>query len=80
MQTYINIYSAWKHFQFGSCWFAAADPGFPQGGRQPQKLAPSYYLAKFCQKLHENEENWVGGTRPKLYYADAPLVGGRGIF
>ena len=32
------------------------------------------HLVKFCQKLHENEENWVGGTRPKLYYVDAPLV------
>ena len=31
----------------------------------------------FCQKLHENEENWTevggGGTRPKFYCVDRPL-------
>ena len=32
---------------------------FPHGGRQPQKGAPIYYLAKFCRKLLENEENWL---------------------
>ena len=32
-----------------------------QKGRQPEKGAPTYYLAKICRKLHENEENWDGG-------------------
>ena len=40
---------------------------FPEG-------APIYYLAKICQKLHENEENWTGGTHPKFYYVDPPLL------
>ena len=30
---------------------------FPDGGRQPQKGAPIYNLAKFCRKLLENEVN-----------------------
>ena len=39
---------------------STADPGFPEGG------APTYYLAKICRKLHENEENWTGAARPKF--------------
>ena len=39
------------------------------GGRQ------AYYLAKFRQKLHENEKNWTDGdARPKLHYVDPPLL------
>ena len=35
----------------------------PRGG------APTYYLAKFRQKLHENEENWTErGACPKFYH------------
>ena len=32
---------------------------FPDRGHQLQKGAPIYYLAKFCRKLLENEENWL---------------------
>ena len=36
---------------------AVADPGFPRGGSaNPKGGAPTYYLANFSQKLHENEE------------------------
>ena len=32
-------------------------------------------LALFNQLFfHENEENWTGRVRPKLYYVDPPLV------
>ena len=30
-----------------------------QRGRQPERGSPTYYLAKICQKLHKNEENWI---------------------
>ena len=36
--------------------------------------APTYYLAKICRKLHETEENWTEGARPKFYYVDPPLL------
>ena len=29
------------------------------GGANPRG-ASTYYFAKICQKLHENEENWTG--------------------
>ena len=33
------------------------DPGFPRGGgANPKGGAPTYYLANFSRKLHENEE------------------------
>ena len=35
---------------------AAADTEFPMGGTN-SKSTPTYYLAKFHWKLHENEEN-----------------------
>ena len=39
---------------------SVADPGFPRRGCQAQGKggdgAPTYYLANFSQKLHENEE------------------------
>ena len=38
----------------------AADPGFPRRG------PPTYYLAKFLRKLHENEENWTGVHASKI--------------
>ena len=39
------------------CTNAVADPGFPRGwGANPKGGAPTYYLANFSQKLHENEE------------------------
>ena len=38
-----------------------------QRGRQFQGEAPTYYLAKFSQKLDENEEIWIGGGhKPKI--------------
>ena len=40
---------------------AAADPEFHRPGRQLQKGALTYYLAKFRWKLHTNEENLIGG-------------------
>ena len=44
---------------------AVADPGFPRGGgANPKGGAPTYYLANFSRKLHENEEIWgQGGAR-----------------
>ena len=52
-----------------------ADPGFPRGGgAKPRGGAPSYYLANFPRKLHENEEisgRGARGTRPPL---DPPLT------
>ena len=42
-----------------------ADPGFPRGGGANPKVggAPTYYLAIFFRKLHENEEILGGGGR-----------------
>ena len=40
---------------------------------KPKGGAPTYYLAKFGPKLHENEENWTRGTRLKFYCVDPPL-------
>ena len=46
----------------------AADPGFLRVRRQPERGAPTYYLAKMCWKLYENEENWTeGGTRVQKF-------------
>ena len=43
-----------------------ADPGFPRGALTAER-APTYYLANFVQKLHEDEEilgrGGVGRTR-----------------
>ena len=37
---------------------------FSERGYQPQGM-PTYYLAKLCRKLHENERNWtIGGRIP----------------
>ena len=35
---------------------AVADPGFPRGGGANPRGAPTYYLTKFPQKLHENKD------------------------
>ena len=46
---------------------------FPKGHQLQSGEAPIYYLAKFCRKLHENEENWTYlGTSPKFYDVDPP--------
>ena len=51
------------------------------GGTPTPKGVLTYYLAEFRQKLHENEENWTerGGSRPKFYYVDPPLVADSGF-
>ena len=37
------------------------DPGFlKSGGANPKGRVSTYYMAKFSQKLHENEENMTG--------------------
>ena len=48
---------------------------FQNGGAKTKARAPTYYLAKFRRKLHENEENLTEGrgTRTKFYYEDPPL-------
>ena len=55
---------------------SVADPGFPRrGGANPKGGAPTYYLANFSRKLHENEEilGQRGGTRPSHPPLDLPL-------
>ena len=37
-----------------------------QTGAPNRKGAPTYYLAKFCQKLHENGENWIRGEGARI--------------
>ena len=51
------------------CPTLVANPGPPESG------VPTYYLAKICRKLHENEGNWTepGDERPKFDYVDPPL-------
>ena len=54
-----------------------ADPGFPRGGGANLKGgAPTYYLANFSRKLHENEEilGQRGGARPSRPSLDPPLA------
>ena len=48
-----------------------ADPGFPRGGGANPKGAPTYYLANFSRKLHENEE--ILGQRGASPPLDSPL-------
>ena len=37
------------------------------GLANPNEGAPTYYLAKFCQKFYENKENLTEvGARPKI--------------
>ena len=62
----------------GSWWHlnSVADPGFPRGGgAKPGGWAPTYYLANFSRKLHENEEisGQRGGARPSSPPLDPPL-------
>ena len=46
---------------------SVADPGFPRGGgTNPKGGAPTYYLANFSRKLHENEEILGRGGRASL--------------
>ena len=56
---------------------------FPDGVESTPKVAPTFYLAKFRQKLHENEENVrQGGASPNFYYIDPSLIvsGLRGFY
>ena len=54
---------------------SSADPGFPTGGTPTPKRegAPTYHLANFPRKLHENEEIFGpgGSSRP----LDSSMVG-----
>ena len=56
--------------------FTVADPGFPRGGgANPKGGAPTYYLANYSRKLHENEE--ILGQRGAASLAlplDPPLI------
>ena len=55
---------------------SVVDPGFPRGGgTNPKGGAPTYYLANFSRKLHENEEilGQRGGTHPLHPPLDLPL-------
>ena len=45
---------------------SSSDPGFPRGS--------TYSSTKFSRKLHENEENWAEGARPKYYHVDPPQI------
>ena len=57
--------------------FSVADPGFPRGGSaNPKGGAPTYYLANFSRKLHENEEilDQRGSARPSRSPLDPPLL------
>ena len=50
---------------------------FPEEGALiPKGGAPTYYLANFSQKLHENEEilGQRGGTHPPCAPLDPPLI------
>ena len=49
---------------------AVADPRFPRRGALTQEGAPTYYLANFSRKLHENEE--ILGQRGKGDVSLAP--------
>ena len=52
---------------------SVADPGFPRGGGvNPKGGAPTYYLANFSRKLHENEEI-LGKGGPHVPRAPPPL-------
>ena len=55
--------------------------GFPEEGALAQKGAPTYYLANFSRKLHENEEilGQKGGVPrapldPPLVYLNCSLL------
>ena len=51
------------------CRNAVADPGFPRGmrelrvGGRGEGRHQSIVTKIYCRKLHENEENWTGGSR-----------------
>ena len=51
---------------------SVADPGFPRGGgANPKGGRPTYYLANFSRKLHENEE--ILGQRRGAHPLRPPL-------
>ena len=55
---------------------AVADPGFPQGGCQLSRGAPTYDFAKFSRKLHEIERiGCPGGRAPPVPPLNLPLSG-----
>ena len=48
--------------QSPSAYKAVADPGLPREEVHQPRGAPTYYLAIFSRKLHENEETLGGGA------------------
>ena len=66
-----------NHYHLVVVTFTSVDPGFPRGGTvgaKPKGGAPTYYLAKFGQKLHENEENWTEGDAFKILLCRSATV------
>ena len=56
---------------------SVADPGFPRGGAPtPEGGAPTYYLANFSRKLHENKEilGPRGGRASLAPPLDPPMI------
>ena len=52
---------------------AVPDPGFPRrGGANPKGGAPTYYLAHFSRKQHENEE--ILGQRGEVRPSRPPYI------
>ena len=51
--------------------YSGADLGFAGGGGWG---TTTYYLAKFSQKLHENEQNWTGGGASKIILSRSATV------
>ena len=52
-----------------------ADPGFPRSGYQTQKGAPTYSLATFSWRLHENEENLAKvGHESEIFLCRSAIV------
>ena len=67
LKNYVSIFSLTiSNFVYLERSNPVADPGFPRGGgANPKGGAPTYYLANFSRKLHENEEIWgQRGARP----------------
>ena len=60
----VQIQDVSKRIYTLKCLSSAGDPGFHRGGVP----TPTYYSAKFFQKLHENEEiGHRGGARVQSF-------------
>ena len=67
--------SVWQNDNF---LIAVTNPGFSRGGANPGQGPPTYYLANFPQKLHENNFGLEGARVPHAHSLDPPL-GWRGL-